>query len=359
MDLTASTRTLATAVSEAARLLPGTLSSVLLRADASGLMLVGADSERAVRLACEASVHSDGHAVVPVTPLAETLRMLDAPVVRLVVEGSRLAVRVDGARFALPLLERDHPEAPIPEKAVEVDGAALATALRTVAGTASRDDSLPLFTGVRLHLVDGRLNLVASDRYRMAVAKLPLLSAAGPLDALVPASLLVEIGKQAKGIVGLHTAPNRFGLSWAGSAVTTAVLDGGFLSESTIKTSTVDTTVEVRAEALAAAVRRVGVFAESRRVLTLEIGDNQLRLASAKQDAGEAEETIKANVLGGRTSPSFQARYLLDALQPFGNSEVRVEIQPGLRATVVRAVDPGEVELTYFVMPTLSPERTS
>ena len=359
MDLTASTRTLATAVSEVARLLPGTLSSVLLRAGAAGLTLAGADSERAVRLACEATVHTDGGAAVPVAPLAETLRMLDTSHVRLAVEGSRLAVRVDGARFALPLLDQARYPGMTsqPAKVAEVDGAALAKALRTVAGTAARDDSLPLFTGVRLYIANGRLNLVASDRYRMAVAKLPLLASEGPLDALVPAAMLVEIGKQAKGVVGLHTAHNRFGLSWAGSTVSSAVLDGGFLSESTIKTSTVDTTVEVEAHLLASAVRRVGVFAESRRVLTLEVGDTQLRLASAKQNAGEAEERIKANVLGGRTSPSFQARYLLDALQPFADCEVRLEIQPGLRATIIHAVDPEEVELTYFVMPLLPESR--
>ena len=356
MDLTASTRTLATAVSEAARLLPGTLASVLLRADASGLTLAGADRERSVRLVCAATVHLDGSAAVPVAPLAETLRMLDTPLVGLVIEGSRLAVRVNGARFALPLLDQSRQPGVTgpPAKVADVDGAALATALRTVAATASRDDSLPLFTGVRLHIADGRLTLVASDRYRMAVAKLPLLMTEGPLDALVPAALLVEAGRQAKGVVGLHTEPNRFGLSWAGNAVTTAVLDGGFLSANTINTSAVDTTAEVRADVLAAAVRRVGLYAESRRILTLEVGDNQLRLASAKQDAGEAEETIKANVLGGRTSPSFQARYLLDLLQPFGSSEVSLSIQPGLRATVVRAVEPGEVELTYFAMPTVA-----
>jgi hypothetical protein len=50
---------------------------VLLRADAAGLTLAGADSERAVRLACEATVHTDGGAAVPVAPLAETLRMLN------------------------------------------------------------------------------------------------------------------------------------------------------------------------------------------------------------------------------------------------------------------------------------------
>ncbi|WP_037318577.1 DNA polymerase III subunit beta [Amycolatopsis orientalis] len=352
MDLTATTRSLSSAVSAAARLL-SSRSGLLLRAGREGLTVGGSDSERAVRLSAETIVHTDGEVVVPAGPLAETLRMLDDDLVRLVVEGSRLAVRVEGGRFALPLLSRELNLPEMPPKVSEVDGSALVTALRTVAGTAAKDDALPMFTGVRVQSFSRELRLTASDRYRMAVATLPLRSEGEPIDALVPAGLLAETAKQARGTVGLHGDRNRFGLSWAGVAVTTAVLDAGFLSEKLIESSTVDTTVEVAADALAAAVRRVGVYADERRVLTLEVGDAHLRLASSKQDTGEAEETLKAEVSGGRTSPSFQARYLLDALQGFAGERVRLEIQPGMRACVIRSTDPGDVALTYYVMPML------
>ncbi len=354
MDLTSGTRSLSAAVSAASRLLSAR-SGLLLRAGRDGLTLGGNDRERAVRLSCDAVVHTDGEVLVPAAPLAETLRMLEDDLVRLVVEGSRLAVRVEGGRYALPLLNGElHPGLPeMPPRVSEVDGSALATALRTVAGTAAKDDALPMFTGVRVQTFSHELRLTASDRYRMAVARLPLLTEGAPIDALVPAGLLAETAKQARGTVGLHGDGSRFGLSWAGVTVATAVLDAGFLSEKLIESSTVDTTIEVVADALASAVRRVGVYADERRVLTLEVGDSHLRLAGSKQDTGEAEETLKANVSGGRTSPSFQARYLLDALQPFGGERVRLDIQPGLRACVIRALEPGDVDLTYYVMPML------
>lgn len=353
MDLTAATRSLSSAVSAAARLLSAR-SGLLLRAGKDGLTVGGSDSERAVLLTSDAMVHTDGEVLVPAGPLAETLRMLDDDLVRLVVEGSRLAVRVEGGRYALPLLSRELNLPDMPPKVSEVDGHALSAALRTVAGTAAKDDALPMFTGVRVQSFSRELRLTASDRYRMAVATLPLRSEGEPIDALVPAGLLAETAKQARGTVGLHGDKTRFGLSWAGVTVTTAVLDAGFLSEKLIESSTVDTTVEVAADALAAAVRRVGVYADDRRVLTLEVGDSHLRLAGSKQDTGEAEETLKAEVSGGRTSPSFQARYLLDALQGFAGERVRLEIQPGMRACVIRAVEPGDVELTYYVMPMLA-----
>lgn len=351
MDVTAPAHRLSAAVSAASRLLPAR-AGLRLRADAAGLTVAGNDPDLAVRFDCPATAHTDGSVAVPAAPLAETLKMLDSELVRLVVEGSRLALRVDNARFALPLLSTEAGQPVVePPLVSEVDGAAFASALRIVAGTASKDDPLPLFTGVRLQAGD-RLTLTASDRYRMAVARLPLRSP-GSLDVLVPATLLTEAARQAKGTVGLHAGPGRFGLSWPGGLVATAVLDAGFLSEDSIPSGAVDTRVSLSADALAAAVRRVGVYAEDRRVLTLEVGDAQVRLASARQDAGEAEETLKAEVSGGRTSPSFQARYLLDALQAFAGERVELSIQPGMRACVLRSAEPGEVELTYYLMPML------
>lgn len=352
MDVTAPAHRLSAAVTAASRLLPGR-GALRLRASADGLTVAGSDHDLAVRFACPAAAHTDGEVVVPAAPLAETLRVLDADLVRLVVEGSRLALRLDNARFALPLLSGEHePEPAAPPQVSEVDGELLAAALRTVAGTAAKDDPLPVFTGVRVHTEAGKLQLTASDRYRMAVARLPMRSP-GVLDMLVPATLLTEAARQAHGVVGLHAGPKRFGLSWAQGSVCTAVLDAGFLSESTIRTDAVDTKVTLSADALAAAVRRVGVYAEDRRVLTLEVGDAQLRLASARENTGEAEETLKADVNGGRTSPSFQARYLLDALQAFSGERVQLSIQPGLRACIVRAADPGDLDLTYYLMPML------
>ncbi|MGW4485989.1 DNA polymerase III subunit beta [Amycolatopsis sp. NPDC004368] len=353
MDLTSPARPLSTAVNAAARLLPRQ-AALRLRAGAGGLEVEGRDRDLSVRLGCPATTHTDGDVLVPAAPLAETLKMLDVDQVRLVVEGSRLAVRVEGARFALPLLDRGARVEPAsPPTLSEVDGELLAAAVRTVAGTAAKDDPLPVFTGVRVQSSGDTLVLTASDRYRMAVARVPQRAAWGPLDVLVPARLLTEATRHATGTLTLQADAGHFGLSWATGTITTAVLDAGFLSADAIPCGDVDTEVELPASALAAAIRRVGVYAEDRRTLTLEVGDAHVRLASTRADTGEAEETLKASVCGGRTSPSFQARYLLDALAPFADATVRLAIQPGLRACVLTSAEPRDVELTYYLMPML------
>ncbi|MBP2179310.1 DNA polymerase III subunit beta [Amycolatopsis magusensis] len=347
MDLTAPSSALAAAFAEAVRLLPSGGPGLLLRADAHGLVLAGNDHERAVRLACTALTHTDGEVLVPARPLAETLKVLDEPEVRLVVEGSRLAIRTARGRFALPLLDRssylDGGELPV---VGSLDGGLLSRALAAVAPTAARDDALPMFTGVRVRSGPGGLSLLASDRFRMAAAEVPW--SGGEVDALVPAALLAEVGKQVSGSVSVHADVNRFGLSWGRSTVTTAVLDGGFLTEDSISTGAVETRLTLAADALAAAVRRTSLYAGPRGVVTLGVQDGSVRVAGTDPRAGEAEEEVKSTVDGNRLAPSYQARYLLDALRPFTGGEVVLAIQPGLRATILTTA---ATSLRYYVMP--------
>jgi DNA polymerase-3 subunit beta len=199
--------------------------------------------------------------------------------------------------------------------------------------------------------------MVATDRYQMALASLPWSPAGGTVDALVPANLLTELARQLpSSSVTLHADHDRFGLGWGGSLATTAVLDGSFLHESKIHVSSVDTTLSLDADAFTGAVRRVGLYTDARGVLVVEIGDSEIRLRGADQRAGEAEEAIKATVDGGRSGQAYQARFLTDALRCFAGQQVRMEIQPGMRATVFSAVDPTEPSVRYVVMPMLPPK---
>lgn len=363
LDLTVTTSELAGAASALVRLVPGklidpVLSGLLLTASPGGVSVAANDRERAARLERPAVVHTEGRVLVPAKPLADTLRALELEQVRLVVEGCKLAIRAPGARYALPLLDVDvHPGVAAPPAAVgTVDGALFTSALTTVAGAASRDDALPMFTGVRIRSEGDRLVLVATDRYQMAVATLAW-QPAGPVDALVPAGLLTEIARQAGGSVTLHADRDRFGLAWADSFVTTAVLDGSFLHESKVSVSDVDTRVTVDADALAGAVRRVGLYTDARGVLLLEVGDGEVRLRGADSRVGEADESVKADVDGGRTPQAYQSRFLSDALRAFAGRSVVVEVQPGMRATVFRAGGEDALGLRYVVMPMLPPRH--
>jgi DNA polymerase-3 subunit beta len=362
MDLTSQTSILAAATADVARLSPArafdpVLSGLLLTADADGVVLAATDRERSVRLRRAAVVHDAGTVLVPGRPLAETLKALEVPEVRLTVEGSRLVVRTPRARFALPLLEVDlHPGVPDPPAlAGTTAGGQLLRGLGVVAGAASRDDALPLFSGVHVRSSGDVLRLVATDRYRLAVAELPWQG--GAVDVLIPGALASEVARQATGAdeIALHVDTDRAVLAWAGAEVGTALLATPFPDEGRYLDLTGDATVTVSADELLGAVRRVGLFADGRGAVGLDVGDGEVRVRAAGADLGEADESVKATVTGGLTQ-TFRVRYLVDTLRVFAGGQVRLAIRSGLRATRLTAVepDPTGLALTYVVMPILS-----
>ena len=356
-ETTVATKPLAAAAVRLARLLPARAvqpaqAAVLVRVAADRLVLAAAGGELSAEVGVPATGHAPGEVVVSRHALADTLASLDAPEVGLAVEGSRLAIRTSAARFALPALgDAARPAlAPPPARVGTVAGAALAGAA-AVCGAASRDGALPLFTGVRVRSTDGRLSLMATDRYRMAAATVPLRGT-GEVAALVPAVLLAEMCRQAgrAETVEVRADAGRIGLAWAGSTVVAASLAGPYPDQQLDRLLDVapECTVEVEADALSAAVERAQPYAGPQGRVALSARDGAVEVRGRDPLHGESEETVKASVRGDHLTAYFQGRFLLDALRPFAGRTVTMRVQAGLRATAFTMPD---ADLTYLVVP--------
>jgi DNA polymerase-3 subunit beta len=358
LDATASVEAFSEAAALAARLLTARSpqpvhAAVLLRADAAGLSLIAGDGALTVRLRVPAVVHETGEVVVPRRGLAETLAGLEAPEARLVVEGSRLAVRVPGARFALPMLADPWPpSAELPPELGRVAGTALRATATAVAGAASREHALPIFTGVRLRTLGDRLSLLATDRYRLAAASLPWQPSGPELHALVPATLLAKaagaLGRSET--VGLHADADLFGLSWHGGSVVSPTLGDAYPDAQfdRLLEVTPECVVEVEADPLAHAVDRAARYAGAHGRVTVQVIDGALLVQASDPLSGESEETVKAATRLGQATRSYQARLLSDALRAFAHETVQLRIQTALRATELTTPT---ADLRYLIVP--------
>jgi DNA polymerase-3 subunit beta len=420
LDVTVQAGPLAEAAGRLSRLLPTrspqpAQAGVMLRADGDGLLLVAADGELSARLRVPATTHEPGEVVISRRGLAETMATLDVPEVRLVAEGSRLAVRTPGARFALPRLADARPAAlDLPPAVGSIAGAALRAAVVPVAGAASREHALPIFTGVRVRSAGDRLSLLATDRYRLAAADVawcpagapdtatargagdtadhgasdtaghgasdtagrgdddavgrdggagsPGRGRAAPTDALVPAATFAEIARQAgrAETVTVHAGGELFGLAWAGGDVVTATLGDSFPDVQLDRLLQVDPecVVDIEADALAGAVDRASRYAGPQGRISVQVGDGVVTVRASDPLTGESEEAVKATVQGDLPTRHYQTRLLGDALRPFAAQTVRVRIQAGTRATEFSAADDAPpVGLRYLVVP-LRPTET-
>ncbi|MFD0576596.1 DNA polymerase III subunit beta family protein [Dactylosporangium darangshiense] len=248
------------------------------------------------------------------------------------------------------------PTAELPAETGRAPGAALRTAAAAVAGAASREHALPIFTGVRVRAAAGSVSLLATDRYRLAAATVPIESTA-PFDALVPAGLLARVAPvlgRAE-TVALHCGGDLFALSWPGGSVTTPTLGDAFPDAQFDRLLDVapECVAEVESDTLAHAVDRAAAYAGQQGRITLQSIEGALLVRASDPLRGESEETVKATVRSGQATRSYQARLLGDALRAFAGEPVQLRIQPALRATEVTTAT---ADLRYLIVPMRQPD---
>lgn len=362
LEFSTSTAVLARAASRADRLLPTRAArpaGVLLSAADQAVRVSAVDGETAVWGVVPATVHVPGDVLVGRRALASTLAALDAPEVRLRVEGSRLAVRTESARFALPLMDSAaQPRLPEPPPiAGQVDTAALRAAVTVVAAMASRD-GLPLFTGVRIRSAADRVTLLATDRFRLAVATLPWAPSPGgqPIDVLIPAVTLGDAARQLDGpAVTLRAAPGAMALEWGehagGVAVASLALPFPDAQLDRLLHVRAECTLDVSADRLRAAVERAMPFAGDAGSVSLDAGDGVVVVRGAQTPSGDSREEVKASVDGDRVTASYQGRYLIDGLRAFAGRRVLVRLQRGIAPTEIADADPADGDLRCLVVP--------
>lgn len=127
--------------------------------------------------------------------LADVATVLDGPpeLAREVLRGHARRLRADSesAQAALREVLRSHP----PEGGTEavLGGAELASAVRQVAPSASREPEPQQLACVLLEVADTEVRLVATDRYRLAIRELtPGWVEGPPAEALLPVTALLE-----------------------------------------------------------------------------------------------------------------------------------------------------------------------
>ena len=194
---------LAEAVAWIARSLPSrpvlpVLSGLLLQAAADGLTLSCFDYEVSARISIDADVAEPGTALVPGRLLAEITRSLPGHPVE-VDDADDVTLTCGPASFSLVTLPiAEYPRLPeLPRLAGTVDGGVFATAIGQVTPAASRDDTLPVITGVNVEIDGDTITLVATDRYRLAIRELDWNPARPGTSStlLVPARTLADAAR--------------------------------------------------------------------------------------------------------------------------------------------------------------------
>ncbi|MEV0950204.1 DNA polymerase III subunit beta [Promicromonospora sp. NPDC050249] len=331
---------LADAVTWTARTLPTrppapVLAGVRIEADAQGVInLASFDYETSARSEIPAEVAEPGTVLVSGRLLAEISRALPNKPVDVALEGNKVVVTCGASRFTLLTMPVDeYPALPgLPEVSGTVSGDAFTHAVAQVTVAASRDDTLPLLTGVRVEIEGERITLLSTDRYRLALRELTWTPATPGFSAvaLIRARTLNDVAKSlgSGGLVnvGLSTGQglDLVGFEAGGRQTTSQLVEGDYPAVRRLFPDSTPIHAVVATAPLIEAAKRVSLVAERNTPIRLSFSDGQVVLDAGHGDDAQASEALEAVLVGEDIAVAFNPQFLLDGLGALGTDFVRL-----------------------------------
>lgn len=331
---------LADAVTWTARTLPTrppvpVLAGVRLEADPAGILhLSSFDYEVSARAEVAAEVSEPGVVLVSGRLLAEISRALPAKPVDVALEGTKVTVTCGSSRFTLLTMPvDDYPTLPeMPELSGTVRGDELTLAVAQVGIAASRDDTLPLLTGIRIEIEGDKITLLATDRYRLALRELSWSPTFTDMSAvaLVRAKTLLDVAKSLGSAGDVNMALSTgggvdlIGFEAGGRHTTSLLVDGDYPAVRRLFPDEKPIHAVANTQALIDAARRVSLVAERNTPIRLSFSDGQVVLDAGQGDDAQASEAIEALLVGDDISVAFNPQYLLDGLGALTTELVRM-----------------------------------
>lgn len=341
------------------------LAGVRIVVDAGGTVTLSSfDYEVAARSEFAADVETDGEALVSGRLLREIANALPHKPVQFVLDGTKVSVTCGASRFTLATMPVDqYPNLPdVPERAGVVDGSALQQAVGQVTSAASRDETLPILTAVRLEIEGSTISLLATDRYRLALRELSWKPAKSDVStvALVRAKTLSDTAKalgagEVDLALGEGTGVDLIGFSAGGLVTTSQLMDGDYPPVRRLFRDENPTTAVVRTQDLIDATRRVSLVAERNSSVRLAFAEGEVVLDAGQSDDAQASEALEATLNGDPITVAFNPQYLLDGLGALSTEYVQFGFLQETKPVEFVGIDkPGgtvAAEFRYLLVP--------
>jgi DNA polymerase-3 subunit beta len=362
---------LADAVTWAARALPSrppvpVLAGLLIQADEDGtLHLSSFDYEVSARIKVAAEVSDPGTVLVSGRLLADISRSLPDKPVDVAVDGARVSLSCGSSRFTLLTMPvEEYPQLPpMPDGSGTIAGDVFTEAVSQVTIAASKDETLPILTGVRMEIDGERLTLMATDRYRLAMRTLNWRPSSPEISsvALVRARTLSEVSKAlgAAGDVALALSDKEetelIGFEVGGRRTTSLLVDGEYPKVRALFPAESPIHAVVETQALIEAVRRVALVAERNTPVRLTFADDSLTLEAGAGEDAQASEALANTLTGEALSIAFNPHFLIDGLSALNAPFARLSFTQPQKPAVLT----GQAELDgedddnyrYLLMP--------
>ncbi|MHC4716485.1 MAG: DNA polymerase III subunit beta [Planctomycetota bacterium] len=333
------------------------LQCVKLVASGKTLTLLATDLEAGCRhVISQVEVQAEGEALVPVQKFADIVRE-SAGEEALTLSVEKDACHITGAGSRFRLLGYDPAEYPAvsefgDEGDFQVPAEALSGLIERTLFAAARAHSHYAISGVLWEAEGKKLQLVATDGHRLALAKATLPKAAGRnVSAIVPGKLMTLLQRAVAGseeMLAVKVSDSQILVRTARTVVMSTLVQGNFPKYEDVIPKDTSGKAQVATADFAHRLRQAALLtSEESRSVRLAFAADALTLTSRSPETGEAEVNMAAKYAGDPFEIAFNPVFLVDALKVVDADEVTMEFNASNKPAVIKA----GADFLYVVMP--------
>ncbi|HJZ67738.1 MAG TPA: DNA polymerase III subunit beta [Blastocatellia bacterium] len=336
------------------------LSNVLIETtNGSTISLVATDLDVSLQTECAAESSRPGSIVLQARKLFDIVRSLPEAEISFTKEDNDwVKVVCASSQFRVVGQAKEHfPSTPKSEKGgVMIPSPVINGLINRTAFAITQEESRYALNGALLLLSEAKLQMVATDGHRLALASSDIPEdRADNLRVIIPKKTLIELAKLTAGVeddLELSRDENHLYFEIQNRHLTSRMLAGQFPNYELVLPKNNDKSITLNVDKLSQAIRRAALMADERsHGVKADLGSGKLSITSQSADVGEAKEEIPLDYAGENLSIGFNAQYLLDFLGVVGTDEVTLELKDEQSPALMRPSGEDASDYKYVVMP--------
>ncbi|MDD2715951.1 MAG: DNA polymerase III subunit beta [Candidatus Wallbacteria bacterium] len=339
------------------------LNNIYLKAYGKEIYLFTTNLESYTEVKIPANVIEEGEITLPARLMLEMVNAISSGSEEITLESSNLkSARLFSGPFNYMLngIEASEYKEYLPQFnpafSFFISGSLLKQMINIVRCAVATDESKPSMMGARAELKGNNFRLVATDSRRLAITNCRLAeSAVADHFFLIPGKALNEIytliDDQFPVKIQLNDGGNIVGFEINNLKFYSRLLEGEFPDyESFIKS---ECPISFKTETAAFVESLEGIMPiarENANIVKLFIGDGRITLEAASSETGLAKIEQSCEKKGGNLEISFNARYLIDALNSINAGSVELSFNKPLTPCFIKSAD-GQGDFIWVIMP--------
>lgn len=336
------------------------LKGILLKTEENKLTMSASDLDLNIEKTIPVEDAENGEIVVSAKLFGDIIRKL--PNAQVVVEtiDEKVNIRCAAAEFNIVGLAADEfPRIILPNdlhETVSFDQQILRDMIRKTAFAASIDESRGVITGVLIEREEDRMNMVALDGFRMAIAREAINNKPAE-NIVIPAKIFSEISKiiseaevEEEGQIQMYVSEKRAIFLIEEVKVVLRLLEGEFIKYRDILPKENKVRIVVDRNAFLSSIERASLLARvgKNNLIKLDIQDGNMEITS-KSEEGNVKEEVMIQKEGENLMIGFNSKYLMDVLKVIEDEEVVMLFNTSISPCLVEPVSGDSFE--YLILP--------